>query len=273
MIARVMRKAEQFTKELDKMIYPNETRNGGPAQADVLYHLRSTVKTYGSGDVLVTAIRGIDLEIRQGEFTVIVGPSGSGKSTLLQLLGALDRPSGGLIEFEGKDLARLGDRALADLRLKTLGFIFQQFNLIPTLTAQENVEVAMAPAGLGATERAGTARAMLERVKLGGRAEHLPSQLSGGEQQRVAIARALANKPDVLLADEPTGNLDAKTGQTILDLLRELWMETGLTVILITHDPAIAERSPRVIHLADGLISSDDASAAPHRTVSTEKAR
>jgi putative ABC transport system ATP-binding protein len=271
MIERTRKKAIQMIKELDNMTV--KTKNGGPPKGEVLYSLKGAVKTYGSGAVLVRAIDGIDLEIRQGEFVVIVGPSGSGKSTMLQLLGALDRPSGGSIEFEGRNLAQLGDRALAELRLKTLGFIFQQFNLIPTLSAQENVEVALAPRKLGATERAGTASEMLERVKLGGRAEHLPSQLSGGEQQRVAIARALANRPDVLLADEPTGNLDTKTGQTILDLLRDLWIETGITVILITHDQSIAASSPRVIRLADGHVESDEVAMGELEQLREEAAR
>jgi putative ABC transport system ATP-binding protein len=241
-----------------QMTTQSDNGNRASAGQEVLYSLRDATKTYGSGSVVVRALDGIDLEIRDGEFVVIVGPSGSGKSTMLQLLGALDRPSGGAIEFEGQDLARLGDKQLAELRLKTLGFVFQQFNLIPTLTAQENVELAMAPLGLRTGERQERAREVLDRVHLGDRADHLPSQLSGGEQQRVAIARALANKPDVLLADEPTGNLDSKTGATILELLRELWIETGLTIVLITHDPSIAERAPRVIRLADGRVHSDE---------------
>jgi putative ABC transport system ATP-binding protein len=271
-IDRLEKRAKRLLKELETIMTTPKT-NGGPPQGQVLYNLRGATKTYGSGSVLVRAIDGIDLEIRQGEFVVIVGPSGSGKSTMLQLLGALDRPSGGTIEFEGRDLGHQGDRQLAELRLKTLGFIFQQFNLIPTLSAQENVEVALAPRGLSATERAGTAQEMLARVKLGERGSHLPSQLSGGEQQRVAIARALANRPDVLLADEPTGNLDTKTGQTILDLLYELWMETGLTVVLITHDQAIADRAPRVVRLADGHVASDERQTVEMAAVMQEVGR
>jgi putative ABC transport system ATP-binding protein len=231
-------------------------RDSGPGST--LYRLESLSKVYGSEHSQVRAVDGIDLEIGTGEFVVIAGPSGSGKSTLLQLLGALDRPSGGSIEFEGRDLGRLGDGALADLRLRTLGFIFQQFNLIPTLNARENVEVAMAPTAVARGDRARLALAALERVGLEARAEHLPTELSGGEQQRVAIARALANGPDVLLADEPTGNLDAKTGESILALLERLWQEEGLTVVLITHDPAIAARAPRVVRFGDGRITEDD---------------
>src|SRR4051812_7591160 len=187
-----------------------------------LYDLRGVRRTYGSGDSEVVAVDHVDLRISHGEFLVIAGPSGSGKTTLLQLLGALDRPSAGQVLFEGRDLQALGDGELADLRLHTLGFIFQQFNLIPTLTALQNVEVALAPTGLRNTERRERAGALLERVRLAHRAGNLPSQLSGGEQQRVAIARALANGPRVLLADEPTGNLDSATGEELVDVLRAL---------------------------------------------------
>ena len=235
--------------------------NGRASGGRTIYRLAGATKSYGSGDVAVRAVDEIDLVIAEGDFTVIIGPSGSGKSTLLQLLGALDRPTSGTVEFEGKDLARLPDSELATIRLQTVGFIFQQFNLIPTLSAQENVEIAMAPRGMKSHRRAAVAREMLGRVGLGSRTSHLPSQLSGGEQQRVAIARALSNSPDVLLADEPTGNLDSSTGETILDLLRELWKDTGLTVVLITHDAEIAARAPRVVRLGDGRIVSDDAAA------------
>jgi putative ABC transport system ATP-binding protein len=232
--------------------------NGGRADAPPLYSLSGLIKSYGTGETQVRAVDGIDLEIGTGEFVVVAGTSGSGKSTLLQQLGALDRPSGGTIEFEGRDLARLSDGELAALRLHTIGFIFQQFNLIPTLTARENVEVAIAPTRASSERRTAVALEMLDRVGLGSRADHLPSELSGGEQQRVAIARAMANRPDVLLADEPTGNLDTATGDSILGLLYRLWEEAGLTVVLITHDPAIAGTAPRVIRLADGRIISDE---------------
>ncbi len=213
---------------------------------DPLYHLRDVVKAYGSGDGRVSAVDGIDLVIERGEFVVVAGPSGSGKTTLLQLLGALDRPTSGSVVFEGTDLATVGDRGLARLRRDRLGFVFQQFNLIPTLTALQNVQVPMSGNRARAQE-------LLERVGLGARAGHLPSQLSGGEQQRVAIARALANEPDVLLADEPTGNLDTATGEEIVALLRGLW-EDGLSLVLITHDPAVAGTAPRVVHLRDGRV-------------------
>jgi putative ABC transport system ATP-binding protein len=217
-----------------------------------MYELSGVTKTYGDGEQQVHALSDVDLRIDSGEFVVIAGPSGSGKTTMLQLLGGLDRPTSGSLRFEGRDLSALGDGELTQLRLDTLGFVFQQFNLIPTLTASQNVEVALAPHGLKTPERHNRADELLASVGLGQRAEHLPSQLSGGEQQRVAIARALANDPRVILADEPTGNLDSKTGEEITGLLRRLSGEAGRTVILITHDLAIAEQTPRVIRLQDG---------------------
>jgi putative ABC transport system ATP-binding protein len=219
-----------------------------------IYALHGVGRIYGQGAAAVHAVHDVDLEIGRGEFVVIVGPSGSGKSTLLQLLGALDRPTEGEIEFEGRRLARLGDRDLAELRLKTIGFIFQQFNLIPTLTAAQNVEVALAPDRLPGEARRTRTHELLRSVGLGGRASHLPSQLSGGEQQRVAIARALANDPHVLLADEPTGNLDTTTGEEIMALLKNLCTEHGHTVVLITHDAEIAAQARRVIRMQDGQL-------------------
>jgi putative ABC transport system ATP-binding protein len=232
--------------------------NGDLGAPALLYRLQALAKTYPSGDTEVRAIDAIDLEIVRGEVLVIAGPSGSGKSTLLQLLGALDRPSTGSIEFEGRELGHRGDGELADLRLHRIGFVFQQFNLIPTLTARENVELAMAPTRAAAEDRERRGMELLERVGLAPRADHLPSQLSGGEQQRVAIARALANGPDVLLADEPTGNLDTATGDAIVALLYRLWEETGLTVVLVTHDAAVAGTAPRVVRLADGRIADEE---------------
>jgi putative ABC transport system ATP-binding protein len=223
-----------------------------------LYRLAEVVKEYGDAGTKVRAIDGIDLTMAPREFVVIAGPSGSGKSTLLQLMGALDGPSSGTLEFEGRPLAGRSDGELADLRLDRIGFVFQQFNLIPTLTAIENVELAMAPSGLDSRERGERAEALLGRVGLHARAGHLPSQLSGGEQQRVAIARSLSNDPDVVLADEPTGNLDSKTGDSILALLYRLWDESGLTVVVITHDPAISQSAPRVVQLADGRVIADE---------------
>jgi putative ABC transport system ATP-binding protein len=226
-----------------------------------LYDLADVRKVYGTGPTAVHALNGVDLRIGSGEMVVVVGASGSGKSTLLQLMGGLDRPSSGRLIFEGTDVGSASETGMAAMRLWTIGFVFQQFNLIPTLTAGENVELAMAPTGLNPVERSHRATDLLARVGLGDRAEHLPSELSGGEQQRVAIARALANDPEVILADEPTGNLDSATGAQILALLRELWEMMGKTVVLITHDPAIAGDAPRVVRLADGMVESDDAVA------------
>jgi ABC-type lipoprotein export system ATPase subunit len=229
-----------------------QATNGGAPGAPPLYSLKGLVKVYGTGATQVRAVDGLDLEFASGEFVVVAGTSGSGKSTLLQQLGALDRPSGGTIEFEGRDLARLGDGELAELRLRTIGFIFQQFNLIPTLSALENVEVAIAPTGASGEQRIAAATAVLDRVGLSARADHLPSELSGGEQQRVAIARALANDPDVLLADEPTGNLDSQMGDEIMGILEDLNQKEGTTIVMVTHDPRMADKTHRVVRLFDG---------------------
>jgi putative ABC transport system ATP-binding protein len=202
----------------------------------------------------VNAAREIDLVIGEGELVALVGPSGSGKTTLLQLLGALDRPTRGRVVFEGRDLASLGDAELAGLRRAAIGFVFQHFNLIPTLTAAQNVEVALAPSGGSAAERRDRVHELLEAVGLSERGEHLPGQLSGGEQQRVAIARALANGPRVILADEPTGNLDTETGEGIMELLATLSETRRQTVVLITHDPAVANRARRVVSMRDGQL-------------------
>ena len=227
------------------------------------YELTGVSRSFGTGDAAVHAVRNVHLHIAAGEFVAIVGPSGSGKTTLLQLLGALDRPTAGQVLFEGRDLAALSESASADVRLHALGFVFQQFNLIPTLTARQNVEVALAPLKTGGHARREKAEALLERVGLGGRVGHLPSQLSGGEQQRVAIARALASEPRVLLADEPTGNLDSATGDDVMALLRALSADEGLTVVLITHDDEIAAAAPRVVRVRDGELVQAEAAALP----------
>ncbi len=217
------------------------------------YDLHDVTRRFGSGSSSVEALRGVTLHIADGEFVAIVGPSGSGKTTLLQLLGAMDRPTSGSIVCRGRDLSAMSDGNLSSLRLTTLGFVFQQFNLVPTLTAQGNVEAALAPAHRGRV-RAESAARLLAMVGLLNRRSHLPSQLSGGEQQRVAIARALANDPAIILADEPTGNLDSTTGQEILDELRTLSEQRGKTVIVVTHDPAIASSAHRVIRIRDGAV-------------------
>jgi putative ABC transport system ATP-binding protein len=228
-------------------------------ETTAVYELRNVSRTYMLGGVAVHAVREIDLTLAAGESVAIVGPSGSGKTTLLQLLGALDRASDGELLFEAKDIGRLGDHALSELRLDVLGFVFQQFNLIPTLTAAQNVEVALAPTSKSRMERRERVLGLLASVGLAERADHVPGKLSGGEQQRVAIARALANEPHVLLADEPTGNLDSTTGAEIMDLLLSLsGDEQQRTVIVVTHDADVAVRAQRVIRMLDGrLVSSD----------------
>ena len=219
-----------------------------------MYELRQLTRHYRQGPSLIAAVDGIDLQIQDGEFLVIEGRSGSGKTTLLQLLGGLDRPTGGQLLFDGQDLASMPDGRLTDLRLRAFGFIFQQFNLIPTLTAMENVQAALAPAGVKGHAMGVRALELLEEVGLADRANHLPSQLSGGEQQRVAIARALANHPRVILADEPTGNLDSKTGEETLALLRNLSHQHGQSVILVTHDRGVAATAPRLLSMRDGRL-------------------
>ena len=221
---------------------------------DLLYDIRNATRSFRRGDATVNALGGVDLTIEHGEIVALVGPSGSGKTTLLQLLGALDRPTAGQIFFEGRDLNTLGDNELADLRLRAFGFVFQTFNLIPTLNALQNVEAKLAPTGLPESDLRIRSLALLDEVGLSDRADHLPSQLSGGEQQRVAIARALSTEPRVVLADEPTGNLDSRTGTEVVDLLTSLSEERGHTVILVTHDPEIAAKAHRSIRMQDGRL-------------------
>ena len=222
------------------------------------YELRGVSKTYTLGGGQIHAVRDVDFRIEAGESVAVAGSSGSGKTTLLQLLGALDRPTTGAIVFEGQDIATMGDGELGRLRLRTFGFVFQQFNLIPTLTAAQNVEIALAPSGMRTSERRDAVARLLESVGLSARADHIPGKLSGGEQQRVAIARALANEPHVVLADEPTGNLDSTTGAEIIDLLLSLSGE-GRTVVIVTHDAEVADRAGRVLRLRDGrLVTADE---------------
>jgi putative ABC transport system ATP-binding protein len=221
-----------------------------------VYELSDVSRTFGQGATEVHALDRITARIDPGDFAAVVGPSGSGKTTLLQLLGGLDRPSSGSILFEGRDMVQMGRGELAALRLRAIGFVFQHFNLIPTLTASQNVEVSLAPTPSGRVARRERCAELLEAVGLTARARHLPSQLSGGEQQRVAIARALANDPRVILADEPTGNLDTATGLEILGLLRTLNAQ-GQTVVLITHDQEIAGSASRTLRLSDGRLLRD----------------
>ena len=220
-----------------------------------MYKLTGVTKDYQKGRATVHALQGVDLVIEDGEWLAIQGPTGHGKTTLLQMLGGLDRPTSGVIEFDGHDLAQMRESQVTKIRASSIGFIFQTFNLIPTLSAQENVETALVPLGISAGERRARAMQSLEGVGLGDRAKHLPSELSGGQQQRVAIARALVKEPKVLLADEPTGNLDEGTRDEIIGLLEGLWRDRGLTLVLITHDSSVARRAQRVALMRNGMLS------------------
>jgi putative ABC transport system ATP-binding protein len=220
----------------------------------LLYRLDNVSRVFRVGSQEVRAVDAISLDIDRGEFVAVQGPSGSGKSTLLQLLGALDKPTGGSLSFDGRELTNLGQGDLTKVRSQEIGFIFQSFNLIPTLTAEENIELAMVPMGSGRAARRARGAELLEQVGLGTRAKHLPSRLSGGEQQRVAIARALANEPHVLLADEPTGNLDSQTADEVVAILARLSAERDVTVIIVTHAEEVATRATRRLRMRDGKL-------------------
>ncbi len=213
-------------------------------------------KVYDTGKVKVEALKGIDLEVAPGEFVAIVGPSGSGKSTLMNLLGCLDTATEGTYEIGGDNVAGVTRDQLAEIRNRRVGFVFQSFNLLPHLSALENVELPMLFGGVSPKERRARATQLLEKVGLGERLDHKPTELSGGQMQRVAIARALAMNPDILLADEPTGNLDTSSGTDIMSIFNELW-KSGRTLVIITHDPALARRASRVVEIRDGRITSD----------------
>ena len=237
-----------------------------PAPADAgdgLLRLEGVHKYYGEGDARLHVLHDINLRVREGEFVAIVGQSGSGKSTLLNILGCLDRPSQGAYVLDGRDTARLGDDDLSEVRSRAIGFVFQSFQLIPQLTVLENVEVPLLYAGFPRTERHRIARERLDQVGLASRLEHRPTQLSGGEQQRVALARALVTRPHVLLADEPTGNLDGTTGTHVMDLLFSAQARRNTTLILVTHDEKLASRCSRVVRMADGHIVSASAEQVP----------
>jgi putative ABC transport system ATP-binding protein len=220
-----------------------------------VYTLSGVTKEYQKGSRLVTALQGVDLVIRDGEWLAVQGRTGHGKTTLLQMLGGLDRPTSGAVEFDGQDLAVLRESQLTRVRAASIGFIFQTFNLVPTLSAAENVEAALVPLRVGAAARRRRAAAALESVGLADRARHLPSELSGGQQQRVAIARALVKEPKVLLADEPTGNLDEDTRDEIIGLLERLWSGRGLTLVLVTHDSPVARRAQRLVIMSNGRLT------------------
>ncbi|MFH0242614.1 ABC transporter ATP-binding protein [Streptomyces sp. HK10] len=222
-----------------------------------MYRLTGVTKRYARGGKAVHALDGVDLTVEDGERLVVQGPTGGGKSTFLQMLGGLDRPTSGSVELDGTDLARLGESKLTRLRAERIGFVFQGFNLIPTLTARENVETALVPLGTGAAARRRRAAEALESVGLGERLGHLPGEMSGGQQQRVAIARALVKQPDVLLADEPTGNLDESMRDEVMEVLEGRWRTHGLTFVLVTHDSAIARRATRVATIRDGRVTTE----------------
>ena len=219
-------------------------------------HLDQVKRDYRMGDERVHAVRGVSLSVDQGEYAAIVGPSGCGKSTLLHLIGVVDQPSSGTVEINGERVDQMRDADATRFRLHNIGFVFQRFYLMPALTAAENVELPMAEAGMKKVVRRARARELLAYVGLAGRADHRPSQLSGGEQQRVAIARALANKPALLLADEPTGELDAATGAEVIALLARLNAD-GTTVVVVTHDENLARAAHRVVHMRDGQVVGD----------------
>jgi putative ABC transport system ATP-binding protein len=235
-------------------------KNGAAASNGHIIDMRSITKVYETGKIKVEALRGIDLVVRKGEFVAVVGPSGSGKSTLLNLLGCLDTPSAGEYLLSGEAVAGLDRDHLADIRNRRVGFVFQNFNLLPQLTALENVEMPLLFGGVGRVERRRRALARLEAVGLADRVEHRPTELSGGQMQRVAIARALAMDPDIILADEPTGNLDTGSGSDVMSVLDGL-SEQGRTLIVVTHDKALARRANRMVEIRDGVVVHDGPAA------------
>ena len=235
------------------------------SESDVIVKVTGVKKIYRQGSIDVPALRGLDLEVHRGEFAVLAGSSGSGKTTLLNLIGALDRPTEGTIEVDGRDLARLGSRELARMRLERIGFVFQAYNLVPVLTAYENAEYVLLLQGVPAEQRQKKVNDLLRAVGLEGMTHRRPAELSGGQQQRVAVARAIAAEPALVLADEPTANLDSKTGTELVQLMRELNQERGVTFLFSSHDPKVIDHADRVIQLQDGQILSDSAEEDPYR--------
>jgi putative ABC transport system ATP-binding protein len=239
------------------MNWPMKKKRNGSAESNGnIIDMQAITKVYDTGKIKVEALRGIDIRVRKGEFVAIVGPSGSGKSTLLNLLGCLDTPTDGEYKLSGESVAGLDRDQLADIRNRRVGFVFQNFNLLPQLSALENVEMPMLFGGIGRKERRRRAQERLAAVGLADRVEHKPTELSGGQMQRVAIARALAMEPDIVLADEPTGNLDTGSGSDVMGALQELW-NTGSTLVVVTHDKALALRANRVIEIRDGKVVED----------------
>ena len=249
---------ELSTLEISKPEIRNQNMNNG---SKPLIHLEDVTKVFLTDEVETHALSGIHLDIRDGEYVSIAGPSGCGKSTLLSILGLLDTPSGGSYALKGSEVANLSFPERARIRNREIGFIFQSFNLIGDLTVYENVELPLTYRGMSSGDRKTAVTQALERVGMGHRAKHLPSQLSGGQQQRVAVARALAGKPAILLADEPTGNLDSRNGEAVMDLLKELHA-SGATICMVTHDPRFAQNADRTVHLFDGRVVEDNRIAA-----------
>ncbi len=235
-----------------------------------MIHIDDVTKTYQMGQVQVHALRSVSLAIERGEFVTIMGPSGSGKSTLMNLIGCLDTPTSGTYTLDGQDVSQLGQRQLAHIRNHEIGFVFQGFNLLARTTAERQVELPLLYAGVGAADRRERAREALETVGLGNRLRHRPDELSGGQQQRVAIARALVTRPSIILADEPTGNLDTRTGHVVLELFQRL-NDEGITVVFVTHDPETAEYGKRIVRIRDGEIVGDERVAAKRSGQSTER--
>jgi len=247
-------------------------RPEGDTMGDLLIAVRDLTKTYTLGDVEVRALRGVSLDVHNGEFIALTGPSGSGKSTFMHLLGCLDRPTSGQYLLNGQDVSLLSTRALAHVRNREIGFVFQGFNLLPRTSALENVELPLLYArGVSARQRRDRATAALEAVGLARILQHHPNQMSGGQQQRVAIARALVNNPVLLLADEPTGNLDSRTSLEVIEIFQRLNTERGLTILLVTHEPDIASYARRLVAFRDGRIRLDEPIARP-RTASADQA-
>ena len=236
---------------------PRDFRAPGPMVIEIV----DVTKVYEMGSETIHALRGVSLSIRRNEYLAIMGPSGSGKSTMMNMLGCLDTPTAGKYEFNGKNVATMDDDELAEIRNKEIGFVFQTFNLLPRSDSLHNVELPLIYAGVPAEERRERARQSLENVGLGQRLHHRPNELSGGQRQRVAIARALVNRPSIILADEPTGNLDSRTGEEIMALLEQLYHQ-GNTIIVVTHEPDIAGHARRVVRLRDGLVESDSPNPA-----------
>jgi putative ABC transport system ATP-binding protein len=231
----------------------DDSERGLSCSPNTVLEARDVTKSYVLDEVVVDALRGVNLQVCRGEMLAIMGPSGSGKSTLMHIVGLLDHPTSGTVTIDGEDVSHMDPNALAAVRNKRIGFVFQSFNLLARTTAQTNVELPLVYSGVGGSERSRRAREALERVGLGNRLGHMPNQLSGGQQQRVAIARALVTQPSIVLADEPTGNLDSRSGVEVMQILQDLNAQ-GITVVLVTHDARVARHAQRVVHIADGHI-------------------